>query len=213
MKTEEIFKQIYQDLKAEMSKNSSDIFLKEYTIPSINYNKNNTDIENMYFASGIEMELEQMMSEFGYKIFYSSYKEKYFFSNNNDKVQDKMLEEIETETKAELKQKLEEKIDNEYDKLIEELKQSTPEEIIKRAYELVIKDEMTCKIKCRDYEVDELQALVNTQEILQCCYKGWEHSDGGINQALDDTVSDEIDLIIEEYHKEKEQIKYSKESR
>ena len=213
MKTEEIFKQIYQDLKAEISKNSSDIFLKEYTIPSINYNKNNTDIENIYFASGIEMELEQMMSKFGYKIFYSCYKEKYFFSNDNDKVQDKMQEEIEKETRAELEQKLEEKIDNEYEKLVEELKQSTPEQIIERAYELVIKEEMTYKFKCRWYEIETLQTLLNTDEILQHFYDKWLKSDGGIDEVLEDTVSDEINFLVEKCSKEKQPIKDSKESR
>ena len=208
MKTEEIFKQIYQDLKAEMSKNSNDIFLKEYTIPSINYSS-----DSEYFASGIEMELEQMMSMFDYKIYYSSYKEKYFFSNSNEKAQGKMLEEIETETKAELKQKLEEKIDSEYDNLIEELKKSKPQVIIERAYELVTKDEMTYKIKARDYEVDELQALLNTNGILQCCYDSWLSNDGGFGEVLDYTVSDKIDLIIKEYHEPKEKIKDSKESR
>ena len=37
-KTEQIFSKIYQDLKEEISQNNGKIFLKEYTIPSINYN-------------------------------------------------------------------------------------------------------------------------------------------------------------------------------
>lgn len=213
MKTEEIFRQIYKDLKEEMNKSTNDIFLKEYTIPSINYSPNNKDIEDMYFASGIETELEQMMSKFGYKIYHSSYKEKYFFSNSNEMAQGKMLAEIEKETKAELKQKLEEKIDNEYDNLVEELKKSKPQVIIERAYELVTKEEMTYKIKNVDYEVDELQALLNTKGILQCCYDRWLNSDGGFGEVLYSVVDDEIDLIIKEYHEEKEKSKNSKESR
>jgi len=213
MKTEEIFKQIYKDLKEEMGKNSSDIFLKEYKIPSVNYSRDNKEIENIYFISGIEMELYRMMNFFENKVFYKSYKDRYFFSNSEQVAENKMLAESEKEIKAELKQKLEEKIDSEYDNLVEELKKSKPQVIIERAYELVTKDEMTYKIKARDYEVDELQALLNTNGILQNCYDEWLSRDGGFGEVLDDTVSDEIDLIIEEYHEEKEKTKDSKESR
>lgn len=208
MKTDEIFRQIYKDLKEEMNKKTDDIFLKEYTIPSINYSP-----DSDYLASGIEMELEQMMSYFGYKIYYSRYKEKYFFSNSNEMAQGKMLAEIETETKAELKRKLEEKIDSEYDNLVEELKKSKPQVIIERAYELVVKEQMMYRIGCREYEVDELQALLNTKGILQSCYDGWLSNDGGLDEVLEYTVSEEIDLIIKEYHEEKEKIKDLKESR
>ena len=40
MNTEELLKQIYQDLKEEMLKNNGEIFIKKYEIPSINYSKN-----------------------------------------------------------------------------------------------------------------------------------------------------------------------------
>ena len=94
MKTEEILKQIYQDLKAEMIKNSNNIFIKAYTIPSINYNENSKEIEDMYFASGIQMELERMMEQFENKVFYSSYKDRYFFSNDEQKAREIMLIEM-----------------------------------------------------------------------------------------------------------------------
>ena len=94
-KTEQIFSKIYQDLKEEISKNNGKIFLKEYTIPSINYNPQDKDRENMYFASGIEMELERIASFFENKVYYKSYKDKYFFSNDLKLVQEKILKELE----------------------------------------------------------------------------------------------------------------------
>ena len=90
--TKQIFSKIYQDLKEEMTNNNENTFLKEYTIPSINYNPDSENRENMYFASGIEMELYQMMKQFDYKVYFSSYKDKYFFSNSLKKAEAAMLQ-------------------------------------------------------------------------------------------------------------------------
>lgn len=94
--TEQIFTKIYTDLKEEMLKEDNTVFIKEYEIPSKNYSKDmNFDL---WFASGIEMQLYQMMKEFDDKVFFYSYKDKYFFSNNEEKAKEAMLKEIEKET-------------------------------------------------------------------------------------------------------------------
>lgn len=94
--TEQIFTKIYTDLKEEMLKQDNTVFVKEYEIPSKNYSKDmNFDL---WFASGIEMQLYQMMKEFNDKVFFYSYKDKYFFSNNEEKAKETMLKEIEKET-------------------------------------------------------------------------------------------------------------------
>ena len=94
--TEQIFTKIYTDLKEEMLKEDNTVFIKEYEIPSKNYSKDmNFDL---WFASGIEMQLYQMMKEFDDKIFFYSYKDKYFFSNNEEKAKEVMLKEIKKET-------------------------------------------------------------------------------------------------------------------
>lgn len=95
IKTEQIFKQIYQDLKEEILKGNNQIFIKKYEIPSQNYSSNmNFDL---WWASGIEMQLEQMMKEFEDKVFFYSYKDKYFFSNSEQKAKEIMLKEVEKE--------------------------------------------------------------------------------------------------------------------
>lgn len=94
--TEQIFTKIYTDLKEEILKEDNTVFIKEYEIPSKNYSKDmNFDL---WFASGIEMQLYQMMKEFDDKIFFYSYKDKYFFSNNEEKAKEVMLKEIKKET-------------------------------------------------------------------------------------------------------------------
>lgn len=91
MTTNDLFKKIYNELKFELSKNSTDRFLKEYEIPSINFNPTDTTLSDHYFTSGIEMEIERILELLDYKIHYYSYQDKYFFSNDKELAKEKML--------------------------------------------------------------------------------------------------------------------------
>lgn len=92
--TNDLFKKIYRDLKAEISKDSKEIFVKEYYIPSINNHPNDKTISDHYFISGIEMELDKMMSYFQDKVFYTYHGDKYFFSNDENMAIKRMKQEI-----------------------------------------------------------------------------------------------------------------------
>lgn len=213
MKTEEIFKQIYQDLKEKIENKDNETFIKEYTIPSINYSSNENK-EDLYFVSGIEMEIERILEQLQHKFFFSSYKDKYFFSNEQSVVQQKVLLEIEKEEdvqRAKLKEKFDEKIDTEYKEFIEDLEQCSPKIIIDRAYEKVCKEEMIYKLKDKDYTISELKTLLKTDEILQECYDEWLKSDGNFSEMLEYAVDNRIDLILEESTEQKRQ--RNKESR
>lgn len=97
MTTNEMFKKIYNELKNEMLKNNDEIFLKQYEIPSINYNANDTKLEDHYFTSGIEMELDRILQYFNNKVFYSSYQDKYFFSNDEETVNQALLKYLDVD--------------------------------------------------------------------------------------------------------------------
>ena len=86
MKTSDMFRKIYMEIKEKMTKNANEIFLKEYNIPSINYHSEEIEFEDPYFASGIEMEIDRILQNFDYKVFVSSYQDKYFFSNDEETV-------------------------------------------------------------------------------------------------------------------------------
>ncbi len=219
-KTEQIFSKIYQDLKEEISQNNGKIFLKEYTIPSINYNPQDKDRENMYFTSGIEMELERIVSFFENKVYYKSYKDKYFFSNDLKLVQEKMLKELEKENERggnkmekteELKEKLFEKLETELEDFEQKLKQKTVDEILESAYELTVKREIIGEIKEKNLDEDELKALLKEDNLLSEFYEDWRNSDGRLGEEISYTMDDTIDIVVKEYEKEKN-IK-SKESR
>ena len=198
MNTEEI----YQEIKEELQKNDNKIFLKEYIIPSINYQPSNQNIENMYFASGIEMKLERMMKQFDNKIFCSSYKQKYFFSNNRDKVSQRVIIEIDREVTKAFKEKLFAKVEKELEEFKQELKQKTPDEIIESAYELTVKKEIISQLKELNLDYEELNALVKEKNLLSQFYENWIHSDGQLGEVLSYGMMDEIELIVDEYNKE-----------
>ena len=113
----------------------------------------------------------------------------------------------------ELKAKLIEKVQQEYDDFIADLKGKTAEEIVNEyCYEKVTKEEMLYKIKDRDYEKEELEALLKTEDILSQCYDEWLSSDGNFNEMLEYPIDNTIELITDDYRQEKRKIK-SRESR
>ena len=205
MKTEEILKQIYQDLKQRELNNDNLIFLKEYTIPSINYNENGNNREDLYFASGIEMELNRMIESIGYELYYASYKDKYFFSNEASLVKQKQLQEIEQEGQKEIKLKTEfiEKVEQEYSNLKEKLEKKSPKEIISKSYELVVKEQIKDELKYRNYGINELKALNKKYDVLEEFYQDWLSADGRLGEILENSIDDTIEIIVDNYAKEK----------
>lgn len=95
--TNDIFKRIYQELKEQINNQDGKKFIKEYYIPSINNSFEDKTVNDHYFISGIEMELENMMSKFDNKIKYARYKDKYFFSNDENVAQLQANKEIRKE--------------------------------------------------------------------------------------------------------------------
>ena len=212
MNTEELLKQIYQDLKESLLRKDDRIFVTEYRIPSINYSENE-NTEDLYFVSGIKMELDRMMEQLDFEVYYSSYKDKYFFSNKESIVQTKQLQEIEMENKKEvmIKQEFIEKIEQEYATLKQVLEQKTPKEIIAKAYELVVKEQIKDELKYRNYDKSELKALLKRKDILEEFYQDWRNADGRLGEILENTIDDTINIIRDNYTKDKK--KKMKESR
>ena len=206
MNTEELLKQIYQDLKESLLRKDDRIFVTEYRIPSINYSENE-NTEDLYFVSGIKMELDRMMEQLDFEVYYSSYKDKYFFSNKESIVQTKQLQEIEMENKKEvmIKQEFIEKIEQEYATLKQVLEQKTPKEIIAKAYELVVKAQIKDELKYRNYDKSELKALLKRKDILEEFYQDWRNADGRLGEILENTIDDTINIIRDNYTKDKRQ--------
>ena len=153
------------------------------------------------------MELDRMMEQLDFEVYYSSYKDKYLFSNKESIVQTKQLQEIEMENKKEvmIKQEFIEKIEQEYATLKQVLEQKTPKEIIAKAYELVVKEQIKDELKYRNYDKSELKALLKRKDILEEFYQDWRNADGRLGEILENTIDDTINIIRDNYTKDKRQ--------
>lgn len=111
----------------------------------------------------------------------------------------------------ELRKKLFTKIENELEEFKRKLMQSIPEEIIDRAYELTVKDEIVGQIKEMNLEDIELKALIKEKDLLSECYEDWINADGRLGEVIYYTMVDAVETIKENY--QKEQKNKSRESR
>lgn len=111
-------------------------------------------------------------------------------------------------SKKELKEKLDKKVEQEYEEFIEKLRKKTPDEIIESSYEKVTKEELVYKIQNRDYETNELKALLKQEDILAEFYDEWMDSDLNYNELLEEIIEDRVNKITEDF---KEKLKEKKQ--
>ena len=106
-----------------------------------------------------------------------------------------------------MRRNLSKKLDKEMFDYKQELLKQSPNEIIKNAYELICKQEISDYL-CydRNYTKEQLQALLETNNILGQGYDQWLEFDGGLKEALEWPTDDLVDEITKHY-KEKNQTK------
>ena len=106
-----------------------------------------------------------------------------------------------------MRRNLSKKLDKEMFDYKQELLKQSPNEIIKNAYELICKQEISDYL-CydRNYTKEQLQALLETNNILGQGYDQWLDFDGGLKEALEWSTDDLVNEITNHY-KEKNQTK------
>lgn len=83
-----------------------------------------------------------------------------------------------------------EKVQAEYDTFIDELKTKPVGEVIEKAYEKVIKEEMVCICEYANFEQKEAKALYLEKYPLDRMYQDWLNSDVSYMDMLRDSVDD-----------------------
>ena len=101
----------------------------------------------------------------------------------------------------ELKEKLEQKLNQELQIFKEKLRNSDPDIIMDKAYELVSKEEIVYIITEKNYTKSELMGLLKTNGILNHCYDEWLKSDENYSEALDYSVNRRINSILDNIKK------------
>ena len=99
-----------------------------------------------------------------------------------------------------MRRNLSKKLDKEMFDYKQELLKQSPNEIIKNAYELICKQEISDYL-CydRNYTKEQLQALLETNNILGQGYDQWLEFDGGLKEALEWPTDDLVDEITKHY--------------
>lgn len=89
-----------------------------------------------------------------------------------------------------LKDKLYDKIEKEFKEFTKSLQLLQPNEIIEKAYEIAIKQELTYVIQSDLFSDKEIKNLLAVDELLSECYCEWLKNEDSIIDSLYDTVMD-----------------------
>ncbi len=100
------------------------------------------------------------------------------------------------------KEKLNMKLDEEYQKLCNEIKTKSKQEIIARAYELTVKDEIKEEIKNMDLYSKEIQIMTEQNNLLNEFYHDWLDTDVPLGEVLRDTIQESVANVTRYYKKQ-----------
>ena len=107
------------------------------------------------------------------------------------------------EQRNELKDLLYEKMSKEQDNFIEKLKHSSPEEIISKAYEKIMRDDILMLFDDDFLDTKQMKALLKLEYPLSACYDEWLKNDCSYMDMLRDTVDDFSKDLVKEHEKAK----------
>lgn len=97
-----------------------------------------------------------------------------------------------------LQEKLYKKAQEEHQSFIKELQQSTAEEVIARAYELVMRENFLIIFENEELTDTEAKKLLELEHPLAECYEEWLGNDYSYMDMLRDTVADLVEDLCEE---------------
>ena len=105
--------------------------------------------------------------------------------------------------------KLLRKLEQELNHYKEYVKEQGIDFAIDKAYELTVKQEIIdCLIYDNNFSKEQINALLKCDNVLEQCYDEWLHSDGNLRETLNFVVDDRVDLIIDDYSKDKEKMQF-----
>jgi hypothetical protein len=111
-----------------------------------------------------------------------------------------------------LRVNLYEKAFKEQEKFIADLKKLPPEEIIEKAYECIMREDILMTFEDDYLSPDQVKALLKLEYPLASCYSRWLDNDYSYMEMLQDTVSElGSKLAKENMEKERNQKKKHKE--
>ena len=96
------------------------------------------------------------------------------------------------------------KMSKEQENFIQVLKQSTPDKIIEKAYEIVMREDILLSIEGKDMPVSKAKQLLKLDKPLDSIYQEWLENDYSHMEMIEDTINDFADKLEKLANKEKQ---------
>ena len=84
-----------------------------------------------------------------------------------------------------------------------ELRQKTPDEIMEKAYQLVVKTLIIGEMSEKNLDYFELKALIKHKDLLSELYEDWIHSDLKLGENVSYEMDNSITIIVDKAIKER----------
>ena len=97
---------------------------------------------------------------------------------------------------------LEEKLEKEFNTFREKLKTKSPEEIIDKAYELIVKEEIKEELKNMKLHDQEKVVMLDQSNLLTELYHDWLDTDVPLGDVLKDTLEESVATLTRYYGKQ-----------
>ena len=97
---------------------------------------------------------------------------------------------------------LEKKIEKEFNAFREKLKTKSPEEIIDKAYELIVKEEIKEELKNMKLHDQEKVIMIDQDDLLTEFYHDWLDTDVPLGDVLKDTLEESVASLTRYYGKQ-----------
>ena len=107
------------------------------------------------------------------------------------------------ESKQELEEQLIKKLEDELKTFKKELRQKTPDEIMEKAYQLVVKTLIIGEMSEKNLDYFELKALIKHKDLLSELYEDWIHSDLKLGENVSYEMDNSITIIVDKAIKER----------
>ena len=101
-------------------------------------------------------------------------------------------------SKEDLRDLLYQKASKEQDAYYAELRKMTPEQIIEKAYEIVMREDIMIVFEDESLSDKQVEALAKLEYPLSACYDEWQDTDVTYMDILRDAINDFAKKLVEE---------------
>ena len=104
----------------------------------------------------------------------------------------------------ELNLQLYNKMSAEFEKFKEELLNSSPQEVLDRAYEYIIKDDIVLSLECSDLTASRADALLKSENSLDEVYDAWMESESSHIDEIREVLDSAAESLIRDAQHQRE---------